>query len=70
MSITWKGNKLKEKAYLDKKPIIEIVPKYFRPSEVDSLKGSINKAKKLLKWKPSHNIHSLIKNMIEKNIND
>jgi GDPmannose 4,6-dehydratase len=70
MPITWKGNKLKEKAYLHNKPIIEIDPKYFRPSEVDSLKGSANKARNLLKWKPSHNIHSLIQDMIDKNMND
>ena len=70
MPIIWTGKKLKEKAYLLNKPIIEIDPKYFRPSEVDSLKGSSNKAKKILKWKTSHNIHSLIQDMIEKNMND
>ena len=70
MPITWKGNKLKEKAYHLNKPIIEIDPKYFRPSEVDSLKGSANKAKKLLKWKPRQNIYSLIDDMIKKNMND
>lgn len=66
MSIIWKGKKIKEKAYLNNKPIIEIDPKYFRPSEVDSLQGSAIKAKKILKWKPRHNIHTLIDEMIEK----
>ena len=70
MSIIWKGDKLKEKGYLHNKPIIEIDPKYFRPAEVDSLKGNSNRARKVLKWKPSHNIHSLIQDMIEKNTND
>ena len=70
MPIVWIGNKLKEKAYLHNKPIIEIDPKYFRPAEVDSLKGSFNKARKVLKWKPSYNIRSLIQDMIEKNTND
>ena len=70
MPIIWKGKKLNEKAYLENKPIIEIDPKYIRPCEVDSLKGSSNKARKLLKWKPSHNIHSLIDDMIKQNIND
>ena len=70
MPIIWKGKKLKEKAYLNNKPIIEIDPKYFRPSEVESLKGNSNKAQKYLKWKPTHNIHSLIKEMINKHIND
>ena len=68
--IIWKGKKLKAKAYYLNKPIIEIDPKYFRPSEVDSLKGSTNKARKILKWKPSHNIHTLIDDMIKQNMND
>jgi len=70
MPIIWKGDKLKEKAYLDNKIIIEIDPNYFRPAEVDSLKGSSLKARKELKWKPKHNIHSLIEDMIKQNIND
>ena len=44
--------------------IIECSKKYFRPAEVDTLIGDATKAKKLLKWKPKHNIHSLIKDMI------
>ncbi len=66
MSIIWKGSKLKERACIDNKTIIEINPKYFRPSEVDSLMGDPLKAKKELKWKPTHNIHSLIDDMINK----
>ena len=68
MPITWKGNKLKEKAYLYNKPIIEIDPKYFRPSEVESLKGSSLKARKELKWDPKYNIHTLIDEMLNINI--
>jgi len=67
MPIIWKGNKIKEKAYLDNKIIIEIDPKYFRPSEVDSLKGSSLKARKELKWNPKYNIHILIDEMLNKN---
>ena len=67
MPIVWKGNKLKEKAYLDKKAIIEIDPKYFRPTEVNSLKGNPALAKKHLKWNPSYNINGLIEEMISKN---
>ena len=64
LPIKWKGSGLKEKAYLNKKIVVEIDPKYFRPSEVDSLKGNALKAKKELKWKPKHNIDSLISDMI------
>ena len=65
MSIVWKGKNLNEKAYLDNQTIIEIDPKYFRPSEVDSLKGNAAKAKKILKWKPKYNIYQLIDDMIK-----
>ena len=64
MQLTWKGTKLKEKAFFNNKSIIEIDKKYFRPSEVDSLKGNASKARKELKWKPKHNINTLIDDMI------
>ena len=68
--ITWKGKGLNEKAY-DKNNncIIECRKKYFRPAEVENLIGSASKAKKLLKWKPKHNIHSLIQDMISYELN-
>ena len=64
MKIVWKGSKLKEKAFINNEPIIEIDPRYFRPTEVDSLKGNSTKARKELKWKPIHNIKTLIDDMI------
>ena len=47
------------------KVIIDIDPKYFRPSEVDFLKGDYSKAKKFLKWKPSISTNELIEDMVE-----
>ena len=64
MKINWKGRGLKEKCYYQKKVIIEIDRKYFRPLEVNSLRGNCNKARKKLRWKPSYNIHALIDDMI------
>ncbi len=62
--IIWKGSKLNEKGYLNNKVIIEIDKKYFRPAEVDSLRGNSLKARKELKWKPKYNINKLIDDMI------
>ena len=63
--IKWKGKGINEKAFdKNNKCIIEINKKYFRPAEVETLKGSFKKAKKILKWKPKHTIKSLIKDMI------
>ena len=47
----------------------EIKKKYFRPSEVDKLVGDYTKAKKILNWKPKHNLSSLIDDMINHEIN-
>jgi len=63
----WVGKGLNEKLINTKnnKIIIEIDKKYFRPTEVEKLRGNSLKAKKLLKWKPKTNFKSLIKMMIE-----
>ena len=61
------GKGLNEKLInkLNKKIIIEIDKKYFRPTEVENLKGDYLKAKKDLKWKPKTNFKNLVKMMIE-----
>ena len=43
--------------YIDNKILIEIKKRYFRPAEVDNLKGNSSKAKKILKWKPKINLN-------------
>ena len=66
MRIFWRGKGLKEKAYNEKGiPIIECNKNYFRPLDVNTLIGDAKKARIKLKWKPSVNIDSLIKEMIE-----
>jgi len=65
IQIKWKGKGLNEIGYWKKKPIIKIDPKYFRPTEVDSLLGSSKKAKRILKWTPKYNIQKLVKEMID-----
>ena len=63
--IKWKGLGVNEKGYWNNKCIIEIDKEYFRPTEVNSLKGDSSKARRILGWKPNTNIKSLIKEMIE-----
>ncbi len=65
MKIKWKGKGINEKGFdISNNCIIECNQKYFRPSEVDTLRGNCSKARKILKWRPKHNIKSLIKDMI------
>ena len=67
MKITWKGKGINEKAYdQNGKIIIECSKKYFRPTEVDTLLGNSNKAKKKLNWKPKISIKELVSEMVKK----
>ena len=65
--IRWIGKGINEKAIdiKNKKILIECKKRYFRPVEVDYLKGNAQKAKKLLKWSPKVSIDDLIDEMVE-----
>ena len=70
IKIKWRGKGIKEKGFDENNNcIIECSKKYFRPAEVDTLVGDASKAKKILKWKPKHNIQSLIEDMISYELN-
>ena len=66
LNIKWIGKGIKEKAVNveNKKVIIECKKRYFRPLEVDYLKGSALKAKKILNWSPKISVNDLIDEMI------
>ncbi len=64
--IEWNGLGIDEKG-IDTKTgemIVEIDPRYFRPTEVDLLIGDASKAKKVLGWEPKVKFHDLIKIMV------
>ena len=63
--IEWVGAGIDEKGYCDGKIVIEVDPKYFRPSEVDYLLGDPSKALKELKWKPQYSFETLVKDMMQ-----
>ena len=50
---------------LDYRDFVEFDTKYTRPSEVDVLLGDASKARKVLGWKPDIDFSSLVKMMIE-----
>lgn len=49
--------------------VIAIDERYFRPTEVDLLHGDPSKAKKILGWKPRHDVNSLLKEMVDADVN-
>jgi len=62
----WFGKGLNEKLINieNNKTLISIDKKFFRPSEVENLKGDYKKAKKDLKWKPRTSFSKLVKLML------
>ena len=71
MEIVWEGSKDKEKGF-DKNTgneIVNIDPRYYRPTEVDLLIGDYSKAKQKLGWEPKVKFHDLVKIMAEADYN-
>ena len=67
IKIKWIGKGINEKGInlKNKSVIIKINKKYFRPLEVNYLRGDAKKAKKILKWQPKTNLNKMIKIMLD-----
>lgn len=78
--VSWKGVGVNEIGYVAKtsakrwpaiKPgrvVVRIDPRYFRPSEVDSLLGDATKAKRRLGWKPRVSFKDLVSEMMREDL--
>jgi GDPmannose 4,6-dehydratase len=66
IDIVWRGNGVEEKGYDPKsnRVLIEIDPRYFRPTEVELLLGDPSKAYRQLGWKHETNLETLVKEMV------
>jgi len=69
--IRWEGEGVNEKGYDEEtnKLIIAVNPRYFRPTEVETLLGDPSKAKKLLGWEPKITVQEMVYEMMENDIN-
>jgi GDPmannose 4,6-dehydratase len=67
ITLQWQGSGVHEKGIDTKtgKIIIEIDPKYFRPTEVDVLLGDPSKAKQKLGWEPKVTFEGLVNMMVD-----
>jgi GDPmannose 4,6-dehydratase len=63
-SIDGNGEKLKIKGPEVGQVIVKIDPRYFRPTEVESLLGDPSKAKMMLGWEPKISFGDLVKEMV------
>ena len=66
INIEWQGNGIEEYAKdIDSgNTIVKIDPRYFRPSEVETLLGDASKAKKELGWEPKITFIELVNEMV------
>jgi len=69
ITITWKGEGVDEKGYdQDGRCIVSVDPRYFRPTEVESLLGDASKAKALLGWTPKTTFDELVAEMVREDL--
>ena len=72
LKIIWTGKGLNEKGYLvknkKKKLIVKVDKKYYRPLEIDYLKGDPRKSFKILKYKIKYDLKDLVKDMMDSDI--
>lgn len=70
IDMVWQGNGVDEKG-IDKatgKVLVEVDPRYFRPTEVDLLLGDPSKAKAKLGWKPKTSLAELVSMMVREDL--
>ena len=70
MEILWEGEGVNETGALNGKEIVKIDPRYFRPTEVETLLGDPSKAKEKLGWTPKVLFHDLVKEMVASDLRD
>ena len=72
IDIVWKGSGIEEKGFDKKtnKVLVDINPRYFRPTEVDLLQGDPTKAEEELKWKRKVSFQQLIHAMVESDLKE
>ena len=65
ISVSWKGAGVDEKGYdAQGKCIVQVDPRYFRPTEVETLLGDATKAREKLGWTPRTTFAELVAEMV------
>jgi GDPmannose 4,6-dehydratase len=70
IKIRWEGKGVDEKGYNSETGtmVVEVDPRYFRPTEVELLIGDASKAKKILGWEPKHSLKQLVSEMVASDV--
>ena len=64
MAIRWEGSGVSEVGYWNEQAVIKIDPRYFRPTEVETLLGDPSKAKQKLGWVPEITLGEMVREMV------
>ena len=68
--VSWRGEGVKEKGYLeDGRCIVEVDPGFYRPTEVETLLGDAESAKTELNWSPKISLDDMIEEMVQADLN-
>jgi len=72
ISLRWEGSGVEEKGYDEQtgKLIVAVDPRYFRPTEVETLLGDPRKAKEKLGWEPKISFAELVAEMVHADLED
>lgn len=70
IAIRWEGEGVGEKGYnaQTNECIVAVDPRYFRPTEVETLLGDPTKAKEKLGWTPRTSFNELVKEMVQEDL--
>ena len=68
LTIRWEGKGLEEVGYWGDKPIVRVDPRYFRPTEVETLLGDPAKARDKLGWTPKITFQELVSEMVREDL--
>lgn len=68
MTIDWRGEGVEEIGSLNGKDIVKVDPRYFRPTEVETLLGDSSKAKARLGWSPKITFNELVSEMVREDL--
>jgi GDPmannose 4,6-dehydratase len=69
--ISWKGKGKDEQGYdQNNRRIVAVDPRYFRPTEVDSLLGDASKARQKLGWAPKVRYAELVAEMVREDLKE
>lgn len=69
LSISWRGEGVNEKGFTPAgRCVISVDPRYFRPTEVETLLGDATKAKTLLGWRPQTTFEEMVEEMVREDL--